>query len=293
MYEAKASGGASYRVVNRATLFEADRRAHVEAELPVAFRRGELNLAYQPLTRARDGTVVGVEALLRWNHGRLGPVPPATMIPIAERSGLILPMGQWVIRQACLDFVRWKSTHSGALGHIAVNVSARQIMGPEFSAAVGRILDDSGMDPGCLHLEVTESLLIDDMSRAQAALSAVKSLGVRLSLDDFGTGYSSLTYLQSIPFDSLKIDRSIIAGITGNKPASTAIVTSIVGLAKALELTVVAEGVETRQQLVRSADLGCDLAQGFHLSHPLDAAELEGTILGRAGDPPIRLPVSA
>jgi diguanylate cyclase (GGDEF)-like protein len=293
MYEAKASGGASYRVVNRATLFEADRRAHVEAELPVAFRRGELNLAYQPLTRARDGTVVGVEALLRWNHGRLGPVPPATMIPIAERSGLILPMGQWVIRQACLDFVRWKSTHSGALGHIAVNVSARQIMGPEFSAAVGRILDDSGMDPGCLHLEVTESLLIDDMSRAQAALSAVKSLGVRLSLDDFGTGYSSLTYLQSIPFDSLKIDRSIIAGITGNKPASTAIVTSIVGLAKALELTVVAEGVETRQQLVRSADLGCDLAQGFHLSHPLDAAELEGTILGRAGDAPIRLPVSA
>jgi EAL domain-containing protein (putative c-di-GMP-specific phosphodiesterase class I) len=215
------------------------------------------------------------------------------MIPIAERSGLILPLGQWVIRQACLDFVRWKRTHSGAVGHVAVNVSARQIMGPEFSTAVGRILDDSDMDPACLHLEVTESLLIDDMSRAQAALSAVKSLGVRLSLDDFGTGYSSLTYLQSIPFDSLKIDRSIIAGITGNKPAATAIVTSIVGLAKALELTVVAEGVETRQQLVRSADLGCDLAQGFHLSQPLDAGELEGTVFGRAGDPPIRLPLSA
>jgi len=293
MYEAKASGGASYRVVNRATLFEADRRAHVEAELPVAFRRGELNLAYQPLTRARDGTVVGVEALLRWQHAQFGAVPPTTMIPMAERSGLILPLGQWVIRQACLDFVRWKDAHGAAVGHVAVNVSARQIMGPEFSTAVARILDDTGMDPACLHLEVTESLLIDDMSRAQAALSAVKALGVRLSLDDFGTGYSSLTYLQSIPFDSLKIDRSIIANITSSKPAATAIVTSIIGLAKALDLTVVAEGVETPQQLVRSADLGCDLAQGFHLSQPLDATEWERRMFSRAGDSPIRLPLSA
>jgi EAL domain-containing protein (putative c-di-GMP-specific phosphodiesterase class I) len=166
-------------------------------------------------------------------------------------------------------------------------------MGPELSTAVERILDDTGMDPACLHLEVTESLLMDDMSRAHAALSAIKSLGVRLSLDDFGTGYSSLTYLQSIPFDSLKIDRSIIANITSSEPAATAIVTSIIGLAKALDLTVVAEGVETQQQLVRSADLGCDLAQGFHLSQPLAATDLEHTMLQRAANVPIRLPLTA
>ena len=293
MYEAKASGGASYRVVNRATLFEADRRARVEAELPVAFRRGELSLAYQPLSRTQNGSLVGVEALLRWDHPHLGPVPPATMIPIAERSGLILPLGEWVIRQACSDFVRWNATHRAVVEHVSVNVSARQIMGPELSTAVERILDDTGMDPACLHLEVTESLLMDDMSRAHAALSAIKSLGVRLSLDDFGTGYSSLTYLQSIPFDSLKIDRSIIANITSSEPAATAIVTSIIGLAKALDLTVVAEGVETQQQLVRSADLGCDLAQGFHLSQPLAATDLEHTMLQRAANVPIRLPLTA
>jgi diguanylate cyclase (GGDEF)-like protein len=176
MYEAKASGGASYRVVNRATLFEADRRARVEGELPVAFRRGELSLAYQPLSRTEDGTLVGVEALLRWDHPHLGPVPPTSMIPIAERSGLILSLGDWVIRQACSDFMRWKSTHHAAVEHVSVNVSARQIMGPEFSTAVERILHETGMDPARLHLEVTESLLMDDMSRSQAALSAVKSL---------------------------------------------------------------------------------------------------------------------
>jgi diguanylate cyclase (GGDEF)-like protein len=293
MYEAKASGGASYRVVNRATLFEADRRARVEGELPVAFRRGELSLAYQPLSRTEDGTLVGVEALLRWDHPHLGPVPPTSMIPIAERSGLILSLGDWVIRQACSDFMRWKSTHHAAVEHVSVNVSARQIMGPEFSTAVERILHETGMDPARLHLEVTESLLMDDMSRSQAALSAVKSLGVQLSLDDFGTGYSSLTYLQSIPFDSLKIDRSIIANIISNKPAATAIVTSIIGLAKALDLTVVAEGVETQEQFLRCADLGCDLAQGFHLSQPLAATDLERRMLRRASGLPLRLPLTA
>nr|CAA9308962.1 MAG: diguanylate cyclase/phosphodiesterase (GGDEF & EAL domains) with PAS/PAC sensor(s) [uncultured Nocardioidaceae bacterium] len=292
MYEAKASGGASYRVVNRATLFEADRRAHVEGDLPVAFRRGELDLAYQPLTQSHDGTLVGVEALLRWNHPKLGPVPPITMIPLAERSGLILSLGEWVLRQACRDFVRWNSTHGSAVGHVAVNVSARQIMGPDFSTTVARIIDDTGMDPACLHLEVTESLLLDDIARAQDTLSAVKTLGVQLSLDDFGTGYSSLTYLQSIPFDTLKIDRSIIAHIADDQPAASAIVNSIIGLARALDLTVVAEGVETREQRIRSAELGCDLAQGFHLSPPLPTAELEHQLLDHASNAPIRLPLA-
>jgi EAL domain-containing protein (putative c-di-GMP-specific phosphodiesterase class I) len=189
--------------------------------------------------------------------------------------------------------MRWKSTHHAAVEHVSVNVSARQIMGPEFSTAVERILHETGMDPARLHLEVTESLLMDDMSRSQAALSAVKSLGVQLSLDDFGTGYSSLTYLQSIPFDSLKIDRSIIANIISNKPAATAIVTSIIGLAKALDLTVVAEGVETQEQFLRCADLGCDLAQGFHLSQPLAATDLERRMLRRASGLPLRLPLTA
>jgi diguanylate cyclase (GGDEF)-like protein len=291
MYEAKASGGSSFRVVNRATLFEADRRAHVEGELPTALRRGELSLVYQPLSRARDGVMVGVEALLRWSHPQHGPVPPVTMIPLAERSGLILPLGEWVLRQACSDFVAWKHAHGGMVGHVAVNVSARQIMGPEFSTVVARVISDTGIDPACLHLEVTESLLLDDNPRAQAALGAVKKLGARLSLDDFGTGYSSLTYLQSIPFDTLKIDRSIIANITSDKRAAGAIVNSIMGLAGALELTVVAEGVETQEQLIRSAELGCHLAQGFHLSQPLSADELERRLLDTATDASIRLPV--
>ena len=294
MYEAKTSGGASYQVINPATLIEADRRARVEGELPVAFRRGELHLVYQPLTQSSDGTLVGVEALLRWEHPRLGPVPPSTVIPMAERSGLILPLGEWVLRQACSDFVQWRAAHGAAVGHVAVNVSARQIMGPAFSTTVERVIADTGMDPACLHLEVTESLLLDDdISRAQAALSAVKTLGVQLSLDDFGTGYSSLTYLQSIPFDSLKIDRSIIAHITSDKPAASAIVNSIIGLAGALDLTVVAEGVETQPQLLRSAELGCDLAQGFHLSLPMEATTLERLVLHDPVTLPIRLPLTA
>jgi diguanylate cyclase (GGDEF)-like protein len=293
MYEAKAAGGAAHRVVDRAGLIEMGRRRQLEADLPVALRRGELSLAYQPITRAADGSLVAVEALLRWNHPEHGWVPPDTMIPLAERGGLMVRLGEWILEQACRDFVRWRTSYGSTLASVAVNVSASQIVGPGFAATVGRVIADTGMDPTCLHLEVTESLALGDASRAHVVLQDVKALGVQLSLDDFGTGYSSMTYLKQFPFDSLKIDRSIIADIVSGEPAAGAIVTSVIGLARALNLTVVAEGIESAEQLAHSAELGCDLAQGFHLSRPMPPRDLERHVLAAAsqGDV-IRLPLS-
>jgi diguanylate cyclase (GGDEF)-like protein len=283
MYQVKAAGGGHHRVVDRSARFVSDGRAQLENDMRNALERNDFQLAYQPIAHARGGGVVAVEALLRWRHPDRGLVPPDVIIPIAERTGLMLPLGKWVLRQACQDYVRWRGTYGDALAQVAVNVSAHQVMDPAFAVTVADALSDTGIDPTCLHLEVTESVFLEDAARARAVLGEVKELGVRLSLDDFGTGYSPLTYLQRFPFELVKISRSFIADLTGDAPITRAIVASVIGLARALDLTVVAGGVETQQQLTEVIDLGGDLVQGYLLGRPLFTADLEEQVLDRVG----------
>jgi len=293
MYQAKAAGGDQHRVGDRSTRLAVDHRVELDGHLRNAIHREELQLAYQPIARARDGALVAVEALLRWQHPRRGLVPPDVVIPMAERIGLIRPLGEWVLRRACSDFVRWRATYGPVLEQVAVNVSAHQVMGPAFVSTVASVLSDTGIDPSCLQLEVTESVFLGDASRSRAVLSEVKELGVQLSLDDFGTGYSSLTYLRLFPFDIVKISGSFIADVTGDDASSRAIVAAVVDLAGALHLTVVAERVETEQQLAQVVELGGDLAQGYFLSRPLSVADLEQQVLDLARSAPtILLPVA-
>ena len=279
MYQAKAEGGGQHRVGEHVARLAADRQAQLAVDLRDALARDELQLAYQPITRAGDGTLVGVEALLRWQRPDGGFVPPDVLVPIAERTGLIRPLGSWVLRQACTDFVRWRRTHGSAVSSVAVNVSAHQVIGPDFAETVAGILDDVGLDPACLYLEVTETVFLHDAARARAVLNRLREVGVRLSLDDFGTGYSSLTYLQQFHFDVLKLSGNFIGAITDDTATSRKIVASVVDLARALELTVVAEGIETKEQLTQVVDLGGELAQGYYLSRPLFAADLEARVL--------------
>ena len=293
MYEAKAAGGAQYRMVDRAARVAADHGALLEDELRIALSRGELTLAYQPICRADDQTLTAVEALLRWNHPTRGAIPPAVVIPIAERTGIIHPLGRWVLRQACTDFVRWQRDYPGAVDHLAVNLSAQQVMSPTLAPMTTDVLAETGMEAGRLHLEVTESIFLDPR-RARGALQELTELGVHLSLDDFGTGYSSLEYLRTFPFDDLKIDRAFIADLIEDDPAPIAILTSVISLSHALHMTVVSEGVETAQQLAIVVALGGQLAQGFYLSPPVAADDLERRLEEHAAhDGPLRFPLPA
>jgi EAL domain-containing protein (putative c-di-GMP-specific phosphodiesterase class I) len=226
-----------------------------------------------------DRAVVGVEALLRWPHPERGLIQPDVVIPMAERAGLILALGTWVLHRACEDFVRWRSTYGDALAYVAVNVSAHQVVSPSFAQTITDVLDDTGMDPTRLHLEVTESVTLDDPTRVRAVMNELKQVGVHFSLDDFGMGYSCLSYLRVLPFDSVKIDRSFVAGLTGPDATTRAIIEMIIGLGRALRLPVVAEGIETAKQLTEVIALGATFAQGYLLGPPLFAVDLERQIL--------------
>ena len=281
MYQAKAAGGAGYRVVDRAAVGEADHRAGLEGDLRTALRTGQLRLAYQPIFAAGSGALAGVEALLRWTHPEQGSVPPDVVIPLAERAGLIHPLGRWVLVHACTDFVRWRQRHGDtALDHLAVNVSAHQVVGPAFALTVADALRESGMDPTCLRLEVTETVLLDDADRARTVMNEVRETGVQFSLDDFGTGYSCLAYLRQFPFDHVKVDKSFVGGLTGEDLTTTrAMLETILALGRVLRLSVVAEGVETARQLRDVTDLGADYVQGYLLGRPLSAEALVTDVL--------------
>ncbi len=273
MYQAKRKGGGAHQVID---LREAGRTAnHLELrhDLRAAFSRDELSLSYQPIVRAVDGRVTGLEALLRWDHPDRGPVPAPTMVAIAEQSSLITAIGAWVLERSCKDRMQWLRQHPDGPLDLAVNVSARQLMGSGFRDTVARILDTTGMDPAALILEVTESIFLDDGPRAMTVLAGVKELGVRLALDDFGTGYSSLSYLRRFPVDIIKIDRGFVDEI-GTKPTGGAIIAAITNLAHVLGLVVTAEGVETAQQHDEVVAIGCEFAQGFHYAGPLAVAEV-------------------
>jgi diguanylate cyclase (GGDEF)-like protein/PAS domain S-box-containing protein len=270
MYRAKESGR------NRSVLFDAEMRAgavlrlEVERELRHALDREELTLHYQPVVNLRTGDVTGLEALVRWQHPKRGLLDPAEFVSIAEDSGLIEPIGRWVQERACRQALAWHDLHPDARPlDVAVNLSARQVAHRDLPATVAEIIARTGMDPVHLRLEITESALVEESATAIASLEALNEIGVRLVLDDFGTGYSSLAYLNRFPFHALKIDRSFIDAL-GIEQERTAIVEAIIGMARALSLDVIAEGVENEIQLAELRRLGCDFAQGhlFHAAMP-------------------------
>jgi diguanylate cyclase (GGDEF)-like protein len=283
-------GGGRHAVIDPAARIAADRRDELERDLAQAQHRAQLALVYQPIIDVRSGDLVAVEALLRWYHPERGTVMPGTVIPSAERTGLILAIGEWVLSQACRDLQVWQ-THRLAVPSVAVNVSAHQVMGPAFPRTVARVLADTGADPGAVTPEVTEGVFLTDAPRALAVLRAVKDLGVALSLDDFGTGYSSLVHLKRLPVSEIKVDRSFVQRMTTDAD-DAAIVRSIVDLAHSLGLRVVAEGVETAETWRALEALGCDLAQGYLISRPVPGDEVTRWLSAHFG-PHSRRPAAA
>ena len=271
LFRAKEQGRNNYQFYSAQMNTHTAERLAMEGKLRHALERGELSLHYQPKLDVRTRQVSGVEALLRWNSPELGSVSPATFIPLAEETGLIVPIGAWVLREACKQAKRWQD--SGLPGtRVAVNLSARQFRDPMLGQAIGTAFAESGLDPRLLELEITESMVMQEPEKAAALLQDLKSMGLYLSIDDFGTGYSSLAYLKRFPIDSLKIDRSFIKDIPANSD-DLAITQAVVAMAHGLRLRTVAEGVETEEQLEWLKRFGCEEIQGYLFSKPLPAEE--------------------
>lgn len=267
MYRAKEEGRNKFHLFTADLSARAVKRLGIESALRHAVERQEFHLCYQPKVSVHTGEILGAEALLRWENPQHGLVSPVDFIPVAEETGLIVPIGEWVLRRACADIRKW---HAAGFDHVsvAVNLSARQFRHGELTSIVRRALQDSGIAPRQLELEITESLLMDDTEASQVALNELKALGTSIYLDDFGTGYSSLAYLKKFPIDGLKIDRSFIRDLPGD-PDDEAITQAILALSQALRLHVVAEGVENEAQLDFLRRQGCEVVQGFLFSRPL------------------------
>ncbi|HXC18068.1 MAG TPA: EAL domain-containing protein [Holophagaceae bacterium] len=289
MYRAKASGRNASRCFTPELQDQMEARLDLDRRLDQALREDEFTLHYQPQFHP-GGRLTGFEALVRWNHPKLGLVPPAKFIPAAEESGLILPLGRWVLEEACRQMVRWRQGGARDLV-MAVNVSAIQFADPGWVDTVAQVLDRHGLPPHCLELELTESLVMDPGSEAGRRLTRLQEMGVGLAIDDFGTGYSSLSYLHRLPISVLKIDQSFVHELQpGSEARSGPILQAIVGLARHLGLQVVAEGVETEDQRAFLAGLGCDALQGFLLGRPAPPEEMEALLLRNALERPTRLP---
>ena len=271
MYQAKENGKQSFQFFKPAMNVRAVERQSIEESLRRALERDEFVLHYQPKVDLRTGAITGAEALLRWTHPERGLVSPAQFIPIAEDSGLILPIGRWVLRGACLQARRWVDEGLPAMT-MAVNVSSMEVRAEDFVTGLFEILDDTGLDPASLELELTESVLMRHADSAASILQAVRERGVQVAVDDFGTGYSSLSYLRRFPIDALKIDQSFVSQISADGD-DTSIVTAVISMARSLKLRVIAEGVETLEQLAFLQDLQCDEAQGYYFSRPVPAAQ--------------------
>jgi predicted signal transduction protein with EAL and GGDEF domain len=273
MYHAKDSGGAAYEVFDEKLGARLHRRRWLEQQLRGASARGELSPVYQPLIQLdRDlGEIglFGVETLLRWTHPTAGPISPGEFIPVADATGLIVQVGEWILREACRQLVEWRlELPDDAPFSVFVNISPRQLTDPDFPARVQAVLDETGADARHLVLEVTETAILDDQGEGARTLKALRRLGLRIALDDFGTGYSSLTHLKRLPLDLIKVDASFVDGV-GGTGEDRAIVAAVIGIARELGVAVVGEGVETEEQLSALIELGCDIAQGYHLGRPL------------------------
>ena len=285
MYQAKSRGRGRFEVFDRAMRLRTVARLSLENDLRRALERGELRIAYQPIVSLHDRSIVSVEALLRWQHPERGLVRPDEFIPVAEESGLIDPIGRWVLEAACMQAAEWHAARPDArpVG-ISVNLSMRQLTQRDLEATVAAALALTGIEPSSVCLEITESVLLEEPASVSETIRRVARLGVRFVLDDFGTGYSSLAYLTKLPIDGLKVDRSFVDAL-GSDRRSTAITTAIVRMAQALSVDVIAEGVETEGQLAALRELQCELAQGFLLHHPLPAQAISELLAAAAGGP--------
>jgi diguanylate cyclase (GGDEF)-like protein len=268
---AKKLGGNSFQFSSAAINTMYEKRQRLETKLRKALEKNELILYYQPKVEIKSGLVKGVEALLRWDSDE-GLVSPAKFIPLAEETGLIVPIGEWVLSEACRKLKEWHQSARIPIS-MAVNLSARQFSGSNFLSTVKRIIGSSGIDPRFLTLELTESLLLGNIDDKIKLLKSLKSMGLKLSIDDFGTGYSSLSYLRKLPLDELKIDRSFIMEVSKSAD-SRAIVSTIVFLARSLKLSIVAEGIEKKEELEFLRKLGCHQYQGFFFSRPVPSNEI-------------------
>ncbi len=280
MYIAKRDGKGSYRLFEPEMHAGVLARLELRADLQRALESGQFELHYQPIVRLADGHVAGMEALLRWHHPERGLVQPGDFIPFAEETGLIVPIGRWVLREACMQAVAVQNHWTGDPPlYICVNLSVRQLQHSDVISDVRDALDESGLDPGLLMLEITESMLIEDPEVAVVKLQELRSLGLRVAMDDFGTGYSSLSYLSRFPVDVIKMDRSFLGPESSREAADLS--SAVVALGSTLALDVVAEGIEFDEQLSRLRELGCELGQGFHFAHPMESAHLIDYLSGR------------
>jgi diguanylate cyclase (GGDEF)-like protein/PAS domain S-box-containing protein len=273
LYRAKDGSGNDIRFYEPNLHARAEERRKIELALHGAMDAGEFSLAFQPLVDARSCEILSFEALLRWHNPELGQIPPTKFIPIAEETGMLGRIGEWVLRTACREAATWPEDIS-----IAVNVSPRQLRDPGFIVTLVSALTQAGLAPGRLELEVTETVFLELTSTTQKVLHQIQSLGVKLAMDDFGTGYSSLGYLRRADFDTLKIDRSFVQSVTAQDPESTAIIRAVVALAGSLGMKTVAEGVATQEQLELVRALGCDKIQGYIFSRPVTGATVKAML---------------
>lgn len=277
MYRAKELGPARIEVFTEDDAKHADTRLRTSDQLHRALERQEFELHYQPFVHLDTLRVVATEALIRWRHPTRGLLLPAEFVGLAEDTGLIVPLGRWVIEEACTQAVRWQSLHSEGSKHwkqnISINVSPRQLSEPSFASQLDEIIEHTGIDPDTLWLEITEGTLLRDPERSVDTLRAVRSLGAHVAIDDFGTGYSSLSYLKQLPVESLKIDQSFVEGL-GHDSDSSAIVRAVIALADSMGLACIAEGVETSEQSQILRQLGCHIAQGYLFGRALSAAQI-------------------
>jgi diguanylate cyclase (GGDEF)-like protein len=282
MYEAKKQGKSQHQVFSPGMNEASWRQLEVEGELRIALEQQQFEVFYQPILDLDSGETSELEALVRWDHPRRGLIPPSEFISAAERSGQIDPLGLWVLTEACMNAVAWQaSSERHRSVRVSVNISARQLRDPEFSSRVTKILAEAGLDPHLLTLEITESSMLDEHRSAVASLQALRGMGVRIAVDDFGTGFAALGTLKLYPIDSLKIDRSFVAGL-GDDAQNTAIVHAVIAFAKTLELQVTAEGIETTGQLEQLRALGCDHGQGYYFARPLPQVSVQPYLQGNA-----------
>jgi EAL domain-containing protein (putative c-di-GMP-specific phosphodiesterase class I) len=277
MYHAKGLGRQTYHFYSREMNRLVHRKVALENGLRQALERQEFHLVFQPQRDLLSGSLSGLEALIRWESAEFGQVPPESFIPLAESSGLIFPIGEWVLRAACAQVAAWLAA-GFAVPRVAVNISGQQIKRPDFLTMVDAVLQETKLPAQHLELEFSESILLEETGRTTSILRELKARSIHLSIDDFGTSYSSLSFLRRYPIDRIKIDRAFIADLAGN-PDGEALVEAIIALGRSFKLKVTAEGVENRVQLDFLTQRGCDEAQGFFFGRPLLAAELESVLV--------------